>query len=270
MVLLLQDAMDRFVRTRMLQDVEQGRLAEACMQSLADYLLHYSDLFQDDLIEMDESPLADWEQALEMQMGELMDGDVESAVELHGLELEQLEPEHMRDFFGWHLLREMGGDAAAIEEYILVTRKWLTFLAEKGEINHSRHLEFLTVIDEMAPECERTAKAAHLLFHFVRLGSGISPRLRSQRFSRFIEGHARIATIEAHQIFLSFDNQEECIGPVSLALEIANLLKPGDVLDVEMGLRSDVWMMVDIGPVYPACVYVEAEAFEPFVHTVHE
>jgi len=41
------------------------------------------------------------------------------------------------------------------------------------------------------------------------------------------------------------------------------LLKPGDVLDVELGLRSDVWMMVDIGPVYPASVYVEAEAFEP-------
>jgi len=233
------------------------------MESLADYLLHYSDLFQDDMVEADEFPLADWEQSLNAHMGELMDGDVESGVELHGLELAQLEPEHMRDFFGWHLLREMSGDAAAIEEYAQITRQWLTFLADTGKMKHSRYLEFLAVVDELAPECERAAKAAHLLFHFVRLGSGISPRLRGQRFSRFIEGHARIASIKAHQIFLSFDNQDERIGPVPLAPEITTLLKPGDVLDVELGLRSDIWMIVDIGPVYPASVYVEAEAFEP-------
>jgi len=264
---LLQDAMDRFMRTRMLLDSRQGTLAETCMQSLADYLVHYSDLFQDDLMEADESPLADWEQALEAQMSELMDGDMEADTDLYGLELEQLEPEHIRDFFGWHLLREMGGDAAAIEEYVIVIRKWLAFLLEKKAINHARHLEFMAVADEMAPECERVAKAAHLLFHFVRLGSGISPRLRSQRFSRFIEGHARIAVIEKQHLYLSFDNQEESIGPLSLTPEMINLLKPGDVLDVEIGLRSNVWMMVDIGPIYPACVYVEADAFEPLAQT---
>jgi len=263
MALLLQDSMDRFVRTRMLKDTEQGELAEACMESLADYLLHYSDLFQDDPGERDEFPLADWEQALDAHMDELMDGDVELGAELHGLELEQLEPEHLRDFFGWHLLREMSGDAAAIEEYVVVTHQWLEFLEEKGKISQSRHFEFMVVLDELGPECERVAKAARLLFHFVRLGSGISPRLRGQRFSRFVEGHARIASLETHQVFLSFDNQEERIGPVLLAREITGLLKSGDVLDVELGLRSDVWMMVDIGPVYPASVYVEAEAFEP-------
>ncbi len=263
MILLLQDAMDRFVRTRMLKNAEQGALAEACMESMADYLLHYSDLFQDDLDEMDEVPLADWEQALDAHMDDLMDGDVEGGVELYGLELEQLEPEHLRDFFGWHLLREMSGDAAAIEEYAQVTHQWLAFLSEKGKISHAGYFEFMAVLNELVPECERAAKAARLLFHFVRLGSGISPRLRGQRFSRFVEGHARIASLEVHQIFLSFDNQEDRIGPVLLAREITGLLKPGDVLDVELGLRSDIWMMVDIGPVYPASVYVEAEVFEP-------
>jgi len=262
-MVLLQDEMDRFVRTRMLKDAEQGKLAEECMESLADYLLNYSDLFQDDLAEMDESPLMEWEQALETHMRELMDGDMESGMELYGLKLEQLDPEHMRDFFGWHLLREMSGDAVGIGEYVRITRQWLTFLDEKGKINHSRYLEFTAVVNELAPECERTAKAARLLFHFVRLGSGMSPRLLGQRFSRFVEGHARISALEEHRIFLKFDNQEDHIGPVPLAGEITGLLKPGDVLDVELGLRSGVWMMVDIGPVYPVSVYVEAEAFEP-------
>ncbi len=266
-MVLLQDEMDRFVRTRMLKDAEQGKLAEECMESLADYLLNYSDLFQDDLDEAEESPLMDWEQALETHMHDLMDGDTESGVELHGLKLEQFEPEHMQDFFGWHLLREMSGDMAGIEEYIRTTRQWLTFMAEKEKIDHSRYLEFVAVLNEVAPECERAAKAARLLFHFVRLGSGMSPRLRGQHFSRFVEGHARIASLDTHQISLCFDNQQERIGPVPLVEGITGLLKPGDVLDVELGLRSGVWMMVDIGPVYPASVYVDAEAFEPLPTT---
>ncbi len=261
--MLLQNALDRFVRAEMANDAGRGRIAEECMEHLADYLLHYSDLFQDDLLEADESPLADWEQALDAHMGELMEGDVEAMVELHGLELDQLEPGHMRDFFGWHLLREMSGDATVIEEYVRVMRQWLKFLAGKGKISHERFLEFMVVLNELAPECERAARAARLLFHFVRLGSGISPRLRGKRFSRFVEGHARIAKVERNRIHLSFDSQEARIGPVSLTREIAGLLKPGDVLDVELGLRADVWLMVDIGPVYPASVYVEAEEFKP-------
>ncbi len=265
--MLLQDAMDHFVRTQISRDAERGKLAEACMESLADYLLNYSDLFQDDFPDLDESPLEDWEQALETHMHELMDGDMESGAEVYGLELEQLEPEHLRDFFGWHLLREMSGDATAIEEYVQVVHQWLAFLMKSKGMRHAKYLEFEAVLNELAPECERAAKAARLLFHFVRLGSGMSPRLRGQHFSRFVEGHARIAALDTRQVFLSFDNQQDRIGPVPLAKEITGLLKPGDVLDVELGLRSGVWMMVDIGPVYPASVYVDAEAFEPLSDT---
>jgi len=95
---------------------------------MADYLLNYSDLFQDDFLDTDESPLEDWEKSLEAHMHDLMDGDMESSAEVYGLELEQLEPEHLRDFFGWHLLREMSGDATAIEEYVQVIHQWLAFL----------------------------------------------------------------------------------------------------------------------------------------------
>jgi len=33
-------------------------------------------------------------------------------------------------------------------------------------------------------------------------------------------------------------------------------------LDVELGMRAGVWLIVDIGPVYPESIYVEAEEFE--------
>ena len=260
---LLQDAMDSFVRERMKQGGEAGALAEECMEGLADYLVHYSDLFRDELAEAEEPQLADWEEALEAQMNELMDGDMDAGPELHGLELAQLEPEHMRDFFGWYLLREIGDDATGIEAYAETVRDWLAFMRKQGDLDQARHLEFMAVVNDMADECVRAARAMRLLFHYVRLGGGGSPRLRGQRFSRFVEGHARVLSLGEHQVWLGFDSQSERIGPVPVAREIAALLREGDVLDVELGLRGDVWLMVDIGPVYPASVYVEAEEFGP-------
>jgi len=261
--LLLQDALDRYVQELVSRDAKNREHTGECMEMLADYLLHYSDLFQDDPNEMDEMPLADWEQELHAHMSEMMDGDVEPVVDLYGLELDRLEAEHLRDFLGWYLLRELGGEAVVLSDCFSALRGWLEFLAKKGWIGTERRVEFLCILDEMQAECERAGKAAQLLFHFVRMGSGISPRLRSQRFSRFVEGHARIARLEQNRMYLSFDSQEAHIGPVPVAGEIAGLLRPGDVLDVELGLRAGVWMIVDVGPVYPASVYVEAEEFEP-------
>jgi hypothetical protein len=34
------------------------------------------------------------------------------------------------------------------------------------------------------------------------------------------------------------------------------------VLDVELGSRGGTWMIVDIGPVYPGEIYVDADEFE--------
>lgn len=255
--------MDRFVQARMRESGEAGELAEECMEGLADYLLHYSDLFQDEFVETEEPQLADWEEALEAQMSDLLEGDMESAPELHGLRLAQLEPEHMRDFFGWYLLRELGDDATGIEAYAETVRQWLDFMTDCGDLDAPRRLEFLAVVNDMAGECARAARAMRLLFHYVRLGGGISPRLRGKRFSRFVEGHARVLELGAQHLMFGFDSRPERIGPVPVAREIAGLLREGDVLDVELGLRGDVWLMVDIGPVYPASVYVEAEEFGP-------
>lgn len=235
--------------------------AEACMEALADYLLHYSDLFQD-AEEQEEAQLSEWEQALDDYMEHLMDGDTEPALALAGLELSRLEAEHLRDFLGWYLLREFGADASTVQDCCHVLRLFFTFAADRGWIGADAKMAFDAIVQELEPECLRVAKAAQLLFHYVRLGSGVSPRLREQRFSDFIEGHARIQRLDRQHMWLTFDNADGPIGPVCLAAEITNLLKPGDVLDVELGLRGDTWLIVDIGPVYPGTVYMEAEALQ--------
>jgi len=255
----LQDAMDDFVQGGQLPDATEQH-AETCMDALAHYLLHYSDLFQDP--EGEEEPdFAEWEENLEQQMARMLEGDVEPALDLGHMPLADLDPDHVRDFIGWFILRE-SGDAEVIEAYAEVLRSWFGFLVARGMWRREESVSFEQVIDEVVPEAVRTAKAARVLYHFVRQGGGVPPRLRGQRFSEFAEGHARVASIRQGALWFVFDNHEGEIGPVALPKVILNMVAEGDVFDLELGLRGDTWVLVDIGPIYPACVYVEAEEYQ--------
>lgn len=262
--MLLQDAVDGFVRTQAGHGSDRGQLAESCMEYLSHYLVAYSDLFDEEAVEPDELQLDEWEQQLDSHMSELMQGDVDPPLSVYDLKLEQLEASHIREFFGWYLPRELSGDVEGIVEFAAVMRDWWQFLHKAGRMDKAQHLDFLSALAEIEPEAVRVVKAAQLLYHFVRLGHGLPKHARGAEFSCFAEGHARIGRIHADRIWLNFDSQEDQIGPLGLSPEIARLLRSGDVLDVELGQRGGVWIMVDIGPIYPSSIYVEAEEFDQF------
>jgi len=262
--MLLQDAVDGFMRTQAVRSTDRGQAAEACMEYLTHYLVAYSDLFDEELIESDESQLDEWEMQLDSHMSELMQGDVEPPISVYDLKLEQLEASHIREFFGWYLPRELSGDVGAVVEFAAVMRDWWDFLNKARRMDKAQHLDFIAALAEIEPEAVRVVKAAQLLYHFVRLGHGLPEHARAASFSRFAEGHARISRVDGNQLWLNFDSQKDEIGPVLLSPEIAGLLRSGDVLDVELGQRGGVWIMVDIGPIYPSSIYVEAEEFDQF------
>ncbi|MDX8396850.1 MAG: hypothetical protein R8K49_00870 [Mariprofundaceae bacterium] len=256
----LQEAMDQFLMSLDETSLVKREHAEQCLEFFADYIVHYSDLFHDE-IEVDEVNLDDWEAALEGYMEKLFDGDMEAVAELGPLPLNELEAEHIRDFLAWYLLREPNIDSLALEKFAKVLKVWIDYMLQKTWLDSSRGLGFLEMLEDVVAESSRAAQAAHLLLYFVRLGAGVSPRLRGKHFEAFVEGHARVDRMEEAEkhVWLGFDNQDKIIGPVKLPLEIMSYLRTGDVLDVEMGQRGGQWIIVDIGPVYPACVYVEAD-----------
>lgn len=256
----LQDTMDQFILTR--KQTESDEHVETCFELLAEYLLHYSDLFQEEYEEPDAEQLAAWEESLEEYVDQMINGDHEGAVELGSLPVDYFDPEHLRDFIGWFLLREPGIDSLELIAFGDILRDWLQFIHRKGWISDERHVLFTAVFKEMMPDAIRAVKAARLLLHYVRLGRGISPRMRGKRFSRFVEGHARVESLRKKQINLRFDNLDESIGPVMLPEEITKHLQLGDVLDIELGLREKHWVIVDIGPVYPFDIYMEADAYD--------
>jgi len=182
--------------------------------------------------------------------------------ELGSLPVSMLEPEHFRDFIGWSLLRETGITSLEVEGCADVLLDWVSYLHKRHWLSSERNITFLESIQELKDESMRASQAARLLFHYVRLGGGVSPRNRGKRFEQFVEGHARIFRLEKGSISLRFDNKNLEIGPVVLPDEIAHRLKCGDVLDIELGSRGGAWMIVDIGPVYPSEVYVDADQFD--------
>jgi len=252
--------MDAFIRKTAIDPSESLNHAEQCMDALATYLLHFSDLFDDQDIP-DEGEYADWEENLESHMNDLLEGDIEQADDLGQLPLKTLDPEHLRDFLGWFLLRETG-DAEFIQACAEALQAWAAFVHESGWWTQSEYLGFSEMLADISPAAIRVARLSQVLFHFVRSGTGVPPRLRGQRFSRFVEGHGRVSDISDHGLCFNFENQGEKVGPVLLPAPILNLIETGDVFDIEMGLRGDSWVMVDIGPVYPRCVYVEVEEYQ--------
>lgn len=254
--------MDAFIRQSASEKAGQMPLlqhVEQCMDAFTRYLLHFSDLFQDqDMPEGDD--YADWEASLEAHMADLLQGDVEPSGDMGSLPLKSLDPEHLRDFLGWFMLRETG-DAELIQAYADTLNAWIAFIHASGWWNQNEYLEFSEILDDVVPAATRAARLSQVLFHFVRSGTGVPPRLRGQRFSRFVEGHGRVSEVADGGVHFNFENQGEHVGPVMLPQVILDLIEAGDVFDLELGLRGDSWVIVDIGPVYPHCVYVEVEEY---------
>jgi hypothetical protein len=264
MSIALQETFDRFMLSLQKQEginTEEVQQHEQVFQLLSEYIIYYSDLFQAENYE-DNNPAAAWETSLDQFVDQLLQGNEQqdNLPSLDGLPFSSITGEYLRDFIAWHVLREPTVNSVMVQSYTETLMQWLKFALQHQWLEQSAYDSYIATLQDTLPDAKRAAIAAHLLLYHIRLGGGVSPRLRGTRFSSFKEGHARIAQIKAQQIYVSFDSEpEKKFGPITLPESIIQQLREGDVLDIELGLRDGVWNIVDIGPVYPAIVYVAAE-----------
>ncbi len=262
MSLTLQESFDSFLLHQQNDDgntPESLTQHERVFQLLSEYLIYYSDLFQAEEVEAPSSP-QEWEASLETFIDQLMQGDQDNTPSLEGLAFERLDGEYLRDFIAWHLLRDPSVDSLMVQHAAETLLAWLEYAKAQLWLDKDVLQHWQDTIQDALPDAKRAAIAAHLLLYHIRLGGGVSPRLRGKRFETFKEGHARVAQITESELWLAFDNAPKAmIGPIALPKTILQQLRVGDVIDIELGTREGVWTIVDIGPVYPAIVYVAAE-----------
>lgn len=239
---------------------EEAKRIEDCFEDFARYLVDYSDLFPErEPYEM--PPPAEWEEELRPQWEEAEEEDYPALLDLGALELAAITPEHIKEFFGWYLMRE-GASAEVVRDYARILKRWLAFLAHEGAIAPAVRVAWLDAIAEVAPEAERCARASLILADWARHGGGMPTQLRGQRFEDFCEGNARLVRLIGDQAWFSYEDEWGEVGPVRLPKAAAKLLREGDVVDAEFGLRGGAWWLVDVGAVYPRGVYVEVEELD--------
>ncbi len=254
----LQQVIDDYLHQR--DEHESAYTATTVFEHLVQYLVHFSDLFRDPEFD-DAGDFSDWEENLEEQMMHLLEGDIEPVHDLGQVPLSRLQTGHVRDFMAWFLLRE-SASSDSIQTYAEELARWFAYLQDTHRWTPGEYLDFFTVLNEVTPEASRASRLARILYYYVRSGSAMSPHARGKRFTAFAEGHARVHAVDDEGIVFHFDSQQRDIGPVALPKAILELVETGDVFDVELGQRGEQWYIVDMGPVYPGCVYVEAEELQ--------
>ncbi len=261
----LQETFDRFLlhlQNETTINPETITQCEQTFQWLSEYLVYYSDLFQAEEIE-DDSDTQEWETSLENFVSQLIEGEQDQPPSLEGLPFHSMNGSYLRDFLGWHLLREPSSNSLTVQYCADHLTDWVDFCFDHGWLQTEAHQHFIESLQTTLPDAKRAVIAAHLLLYHIRLGGGISPPLRGKRFEVFKEGHARIAALEKNKLWLSFDSEpKDKIGPVLLPEIILQQLRWGDVLDIELGKRGETWTIVDVGPLYPSIIYVEAAEME--------
>jgi len=275
MSVTVQQAMDRFVHHRYHTDRESGRMADACMNLLSDYLQFWSGLFEMDGMGMADAPaieVADWERDLDDKMAQWMQDDTSPVNDLGALTIDQMDEEHLREFVGWYLLKDMALDSNQLRELIEALMAWVDFSQRNHTLEVEQASRFTAILEKSMPESVRAATAGNALQKVVQSGCFSAPNGVEKRpkLLGFMAGMARIAPcdVDAQQAgqathWLSFDDPEIAAVPVNIPLPLHALLHEGDVLHVYLASYDDQsYRLVDSGPLFPASTWVEAALME--------
>ncbi|MDQ6950055.1 MAG: hypothetical protein Q9M26_00145 [Mariprofundales bacterium] len=264
----VQQSMERFIHHRYHTDRETGHMADACMNLLSDYLQFWSGLFQQDGLEMAEelsSDTADWERELDAKMAQWMDDDTAPVNDLGSLTIDQMDEEHLREFIGWYLLKDMALDSHQVRELLDTLGGWISFSRRNHALEPKQADAFSSILEQTLPETVRAATAANALQQMVQSGQFRAPPATDRCTLRgFVAGMARLRPAQGSYL-LTFDDNEIASIPITLPQVLHPLLREGDVLHIYLASYGDQrYRLVDSGPLFPASTWVEATLMERF------
>jgi len=269
MPITMQQSLERFVHLHYDANREAGQVAETCVNLLSDYLQAWSGLFQygEGGSELE---LQDWERDLDDQMMQMFKGDTAPpAVDLGSLSIDQFDEEHLREFIGWYLLKDMAFDSLMLKGVLDMLQQWLHFALRQRALSKENYQLLIEILQETAPEAERATIAAHALQRLVLSGS-LYPlsAAKSPAIECLFAATARISVAEAGEPcshWLAVDEAEADRLPITLPKALHPYLQQGDVLQLCLAQHADgEARLVESGALFPASTWVDAVMMDRF------
>ncbi|WP_366922006.1 hypothetical protein MFMK1_002434 [Metallumcola ferriviriculae] len=173
----------------------------------------------------------------------------------------QISAMHFQEFFGWWYIRKCRPTPAMARHLLMVMEDFCNFVLRRYDVNLLPI--YRPVLDELKEALPRV----------LTLQSAISP-IKSQEYLRYAvasygeEGAKRMGAIgdyediiadymkvvdlgEGTDICLRTLTDNYDIGPITIPLEAARLVREGDVIYLEVGEKEGAWEIIDSGFAYP-------------------
>jgi len=269
MPITMQQSLERFVHLHYDTNREAGQVAETCVNLLSDYLQSWSGLFQYGEGGGDVEP-QDWERELDEKMMQMFKGDTAPpAADLGALSIDQFDEEHLREFIGWYLLKDMAFDSLMLKGVLDMLRQWLHFALRQRALDKAQYQLLLDTLEETAPDAERATIAAHALQKLVVSGSLYAvPAAKSTVIECLLSATARISVAEEGEPcshWLAVDEVEADRLPITLPNALHPYLQQGDVLQLCLAQHADgEARLVESGALFPASTWVDAVMMDRF------
>ncbi len=269
MPITVQQSLERFVHQHYDRNREAGQMAESCANLLADYLQFWSGLFPAETADADIEP-AEWERDLDAKMTQMLHGDSEPpAVDLGNLTMERFDEEHLREFVGWYLLKDLAFDSTMLQGVLEMLERWIGFALRQQGLGAEQHRILTETLHEVAPEAKRATVAAHALQKLVLSGSLYArPAAASSPVTALVSATARVSVAEPDagcSHWLSVDEVGADRLPLTLPEQLCRYVQQGDVLQLCLAFHADgEARIVESGALFPASTWVDAVLMERY------
>jgi len=170
--------------------------------------------------------------------------------------VDRLGADHVADFLGWYLVQYVVLTTAEAGEAVAWVGRVLESFHRAVGNTSGRRKDFDDLLQSLANDLPRVVQAKEVLTHAVQSGTMLPPFVRGRRVEGFQAGYFTVVEVGERGVLFDEVDRGTQLGPLPLPQYLKDLLRIGDTLNLELGLRGGVWSLLEVGHIYPPCIFI--------------
>ncbi len=160
----------------------------------------------------------------------------------------ELHDGQVADFLEWFLIRKVIGPSWLNTSAPGILKKYFKWLFQKGLLDENSIGEITEVTKKASKDLPRVEKAASMFYNLCKFF-----RYKEVFDAKdYKEGYGEVVRISGDKIYVLFEADNKETGPIQVTKEIAQLLKKGDMVNLVVCRKGNIWYPIESGNVYPA------------------